>query len=579
VAETRHIHVLPAEVAERIAAGEVVDRPASVVRELIDNALDAGAHEVVVELEAGGLGLIRVADDGAGIPADEVELALARHATSKIREVDDLQRLRTLGFRGEALPSMAAVAELTLVSRQADAPTGSLVAARGGRCVRREPAARQPGTTVTVRRLFYNVPARLKLLGPERGEAAQVAQLVRAFALARPDVRFALHVDGRPSFASAGTGDARGAATDVFGPEVASALRPLVVDPPAASSIRLDGYLTARTVTRPDRRQLVLVINGRRTATPGLLDALEAAYRPFLPRGRHPIGLLRLEVPPEEVDPNVHPAKSEVRLLREGEVAERLTAAVRETLGRVPDRPGALDDFALAPNQLTLPRPRHRIAEPAEPAWGEVPIGAALRDARALTQVLDTLVLVESAGGLYAVDQHRAHERVIYERLQRRLADAGLDPGQALLEPLVLELTPHQTLQLEGRLEVLRGLGLDCQRFGGHVFLVRSVPASLVGAQDALGADAGAPAPGEELAGVVHEALEVAAAPDDRWQARLMANLSCRAAVRRQRRLGEPEMRRLIGELSETANPAACPHGSPVALHFTGAFWRRQFRW
>jgi DNA mismatch repair protein MutL len=285
----------------------------------------------------------------------------------------------------------------------------------------------------------------------------------------------------------------------------------------------------------------------------------------MLPRSRHPVALIRLTQPPEDVDPNVHPAKAEVRLRREAEVAECLAAAVRETLALASDRPAAHDDFALGPGQLSLPRPRHRIAESSSRDWGRQPAGEGLAEAllapRSLAQVeQQTLVLVESPTGLFLVDQHRAHERIIYERLRAR----GTDNSQTLLEPIVLELKPHQVRQVLDRLPALHALGFDCQHFGGQDFLLRAIPA-IEGGEDVM----------EGLSSMLTEA----AGPDDRWQARLLSTLACRAAVRRGRGLGEHELRRLLGELAGTTAPAACPHGSPVVLHFSSDFLRRQFRW
>ena len=555
--EARRIQVLPPEVVEQIAAGEVVEGPVSVVRELIDNALDAGATDIGVELLGGGLELIRVADNGHGIPADQVELAFARHATSKIGSIRDVHALRTLGFRGEALPSIAAVAEVSLATRTPEAAVGTLVVATAGDIGRRQQIARQPGTTVTVRHLFATVPARRKFLASARTESARVAAHLRRLALAHPGVRFALTIDGRLALASRGLGDDRAVLADLYGPSVAAELRAFGAD-------GIDGYISPRSVTRPDRQQLTLVINGRLTGARGVLEALETAYRPVLPRGRHPIALVRLTLPPEDIDPNVHPAKATVRLRREAEVAERLAAAAREALARAPDRPAADEDFALGPGQLTLPRPQRRRTglSPRERGQDQAaqPLVEALLAPRGLAQIGQALVLVEADSGLFLVDQHRAHERVIYERLR---ASERFD-SQVLLEPIVLELSPHQTVQLLERLPTLQTLGFECQHFGEHDFLVRSVPA-IQG--------------GEDLSEALPELLAEAARVDESWRARLLASLACRAAVRRGRGLGSPELRRLLGELATTTTPTACAHGSPVVLHFSDEFLRRQFRW
>ena len=560
------IQVLPKEVAERIAAGEVVERPASVVKELLDNALDAGAREVAIELRGGGLELIRVADDGCGIAADQVELAFARHATSKIREFDDLASLSTLGFRGEALPSIATVAEVSLLTRDAVSETAASLVVRAGEVLRRGRAARQRGTTVAVRHLFQNVPARLKFLPAGRAESLAIGALVRRYAIAHPEVKLSLTSDGHPSFRSSGSGDLRAALAEVYGDVVGLAALPLRLE---VAGAKVRGFVTGRTVNRPNRHHLTLVVNGRPAASRAVMAALEAAYRPLLPRGRHPVAAIALEVPPDELDPNVHPAKQEVRLLREPEIADALAAALREALGQTPDRPDDAAEFALGPTQYELPRTNRRLAETRGPAWraDDEPapsLAELLPVLKILGQVHETLILAEGPRGLFLVDQHRAHERVIYERLVGRI-EQGAAEAQSLLEPVVLELKPHQAALLEERLDYLEGLGFDCQRFGGKEFLVRAVPSL--------------PAMAENVALHLQELLEEASADGEGWQEQLLAALSCRTAVRRHQPLGMPEMRRLLDELAATPAPASCPHGSPLVLQLDDRFLERQFNW
>ena len=555
--EASRIRVLPPDVVQQIAAGEVVERPVSVVRELIDNALDAGGTRVDIQLVGGGLELIRVADNGRGIPADQVELAFARHATSKISSVDDLQSLHTLGFRGEALPSIAAVAEVSLATRTGDEAIGTLMVVAAGGIERREQTARQTGTTVSVHRLFARVPARRKFLGSAGAESARITTAVKQLALAHPGVRFTLTVDGRPVFTSRGLADARAALADVYGVSLAASLRPFRAD-------GIDGFISPRSLTRPNRQQLTVLVNGRLTSTPGVLAALEMAYRPILPRGRHPIALVRITELPENIDPNVHPSKTQVRLQREADIAERLTTVVRETLAEAPDRPTADEDFSLGPGQLSLPQPRHQLT--GVPLWSgghgqtDRPLAEVLAQPRRVSQIQQALVLVEGDGGLFLVDQHRAHERVIYEQLR---SPGGLR-SQALLEPVVVEVRPQQVAYVLDRLPTLQALGFDCEHFGGSDFLIRAIPV-VEGGEDV----------GEAVPGLLTEA----AGPDDRWEARLRANLACRAAIRRGRELGDAELRHLLSALARTTTPAACPHGSPVVLHFSGDFLRRQFRW
>jgi DNA mismatch repair protein MutL len=551
----RHaIQVLAPEVVERIAAGEVIERPVSVVRELLDNALDAGARELRVEIRGGGLRSIRVTDDGAGIAADQIDLALRHHATSKIRDVADLQDVASLGFRGEALPSIAAVSEMTLVTTTEDSPIGVQTELRFGDQIRRGLVSRPPGTTVTVRNLFGNTPARLKFIGNARAESAQISHLVRRYALAHPDVRFRLTLDGHPSVHTSGYGR-ESAAGEVFGAAVSRALLPL--RPVQIDDTQLSGFVTGSQVTRSSRYHITLLINGRCVGSRTLLAALEDGYRPLLPRGRHPIALVDLSLPRTHVDVNVHPSKAEVKIAREVELAAALKGAVRETLGRSVVAPSAELQFALGPHQFELPR---MVAENG-PDW-DVATRERLRAAHVAGQVHGSLIMVEDATGLYLVDQHRAHERAIYELLVRQHAEGRA--GQLLLEPLHIELSSRQISRLEPRLPELAALGFVCEWFGGRSFLVRSVPVVPETA---------------DLPGIVEDLLDLVADDESDWQHRLLTSVACRSATRRGRALTINQCKELIDLLADTESPAVCPHGSPIILHFSERFLERQFNW
>jgi DNA mismatch repair protein MutL len=543
----------------------VIERPASVVRELLDDAIDAGATEIGVELRGGGLELIRVTDDGCGIPPDEVALAFERHATSKLRSEADLLDLASLGFRGEALPSIAAVAEVTMLTRSDAAQRGVAIELRGGSIVRRAPAARQRGSTVSVRHLFRNVPARLKFLPAGRTESLVVGQLVRRAALAHTGLRLSLVLDGHLSFRSGGSSDLRTAVAEVYGDALAECMLPLAAPEPGTATV--SGLLSGRTATRPSRTHITLIVNGRVVTNAELLTALEAAYRPFLPRGRHPIAVIRLEIPAADVDPNVHPAKSEVRLARQCDVGELLARTVRETLTSAPAALDAGADFTLIGGQPRLAlRPRRVRETPASlwPATGSAGAAAGIpvSELRVIAQVQGALILAEGPGGLYLVDQHRAHERAIFERLLRREGDADAD-AQALLDPILVELPRHRAARLEERLPALARLGFALERFGDRYFLVRAIPAPI--------------ASGE--APELSEILDEAAAEGESWRQRLLIALSCRCAIRRNQPLGPSQMQGLLADLAETAVPAACPHGSPLVLHVGRDFLERQFGW
>ena len=563
----RPIQVLPPVLAERIAAGEVVERPASVVKELVENALDAGATRIRVELRGGGLDLIRVADDGQGIPAAELDLALAHHGTNKIATAADLYAIDTLGFRGEALPSIAAVAEITVLScPRVDPPAlspqssvlspGELLSPDGGHAVTYRfgeragggPRARAPGTTVTVRDLFRNVPGRLRFLRAQKIESARTGDLVRRYAIGRPDIAFTLTFDGRPAFRSEGDGDARRVLAALYGEAAVAAMAPLEAALPGGGELR--GWIAVAGPWRSGRQHVSLFVNGRWVRTGTVLAGLEAAYRGYAPPGKHPVALLWLDVPPAAVDPNVHPAKLEVRLAGEPALIETVQEAVTGAFGRHPARGVDLD------GQLRLPL--RRIGEDG-PAWEAEGPPPDLRGLRLVAQAMDGLLLAEGAGGLYLVDQHRAHERVLYEQM----AGAAALQAQALLEPALLRPAAAEAARLRARMDEIAALGFVLEEFGSGALLVRGAPAGL----ERLDSDG--------VLVLLNEALADAAD----WRHRLLATTACHAAVRKGRALAEGAARELLAQLGGAQSPAVCPHGSPLVLHLSGGLLKRLFRW
>ncbi len=577
------IQALPQDVAERIAAGEVIERPVSVVKELVENALDAGAHDIRVEIRGGGLRLIRVTDDGNGIPEDELDRACERHSTSKIRDVADLGTLHTLGFRGEALASIAAVAELTVLSRPIETEemgeeageAGAFLTIRGGEIVQRGKRARPHGTTVTVRDLFYNVPARLKFMRGARTEAGHILQLVQRYAVGYPEVRFHLTIEDTVVLQTGGAGKLATTLAELYHLPLDELLSPVRIDGPG--DYALHGYIGNRALAQNSRQHTLLFVNRRWVQSRLLQEALEAGYRGLLPKGKHPLLVFYLDVPPEEVDVNVHPAKTEVRLAREVEAIPILTQAVRSVLERSPALPESTQfpgpDVAF---QRRLPGPRRRglhVAESAEgykaqeaqPAAAEV-----LSTLRPLAQLQQAVILAEAPdGSLYLIDQHRAHERVIYEHLRStyvgtRQDDEEIADSNLLLEPVMVELKRHQAQLLEERLPMLRGLGIECERFGGRSFLIRSIPTG---------------AGQEQLVQHFHELAEIAAEDSPDWEDRLLISLACRSAMRRGHVLGPNEQQSLITALASVTAPAVCPHGSPILLHYSRSFLIDKFDW
>jgi DNA mismatch repair protein MutL len=583
VSPTGGIRVLPVGVAAGIAAGETIERPASVVKELVENALDADATAVRIDVRGGGLDLIRVGDDGRGIRAADLWLACQRHSTSKY-PTEGLSAVRTLGFRGEALPSIAGVAELDLVSATGTAAGGWRLTLRGGRVLRDEPAPRPTGTTVTVRGLFADLPARRSTFTGTgvRSETTQIAAIVRRLALAAPGVRFSLHIEDRLALQTSGSGEMLSTIAETHGHALAGSL--VGLGPVKAAGATIHGAIAGAEVTRPGRGGVTLLVNGRPVYGRGLQSALEAAYRPLLPRGRHPVLLLVIEVDPQRVDVNVHPAKLEVRLRDEREIAAAMADLVRDALGRRPLR--------LRWEPLTGAA---ALARDAETALAETPslwddsspiVTPGLPPLRLIGQVGARLLLLEGDAGLYLVDQHRAHERILYERMRAARAtgdgDTPVAEPVALPEPLLVEVSLPQAASLGRRLGELEELGFALEEFGGRAFLLRSAPSLpgvLLRGDDVLAlADLADPS-------LLAEALAVVADEADRagdgetWQERLLVRLSCRTAVRRGRVLDRPAMRALVEGLGQTAAPAVCPHGSPLLMHVTADALERQFGW
>ncbi len=569
------IRVLSPEVVEKIAAGEVVERPASVVKELVENSLDAGARSVHVEIIAGGCDLVRVADDGHGMTRDDLLLAVQRHATSKIASVEDLSAISTLGFRGEALASIAAVSSVTILSRQVGSPTAHLLKVEGGIQKEVAVASRATGTTITVERLFFNVPARRKFLRSAGSEAAQVAQLVSQFAVAYPEVSFELVVDGRRSLSTPGRGDPIDAALAVFGREVAAALLPLNVvvqmeHPSRGSAATIGGHIADPRVSRSNRSAIWLFVNRRAVRSRSLSYAVEDAYQTLLPAGRHPIAIIDLRVPPTEVDVNVHPSKSEVKLLRERLIYGGLRDAIREILSQGPAwaREMSLPDrgtAAMVPidGQREIPRlidasPQQGPAVPADTSTA----GRRLPILRLMGQVAQTYIVAEGEQGLYLIDQHAAHERVLYHRLMRALNRE--ENAQMLLEPIPLELAPAQMeLALAARSE-LESIGFRLEPFGDGAVLVRGIPSEL---------------PAADAVRVLGESLEDLSSerPDGDWRERIAVALSCRGAVKAGQTLAIEEMRSLLEALEETEITQQCSHGRPTAILLSHQQLEREF--
>jgi DNA mismatch repair protein MutL len=584
------IAVLPPKVAATIAAGEVVERPASVVKELVENAIDAGARNVRVEIERGGLDLIRVTDDGCGISSDELEVACQRHATSKLRSASDLAKLQTLGFRGEALPSIIAAADVQIRSRTNAAAAGAALRYRGGSLVERQSYGGAVGTSVTVKGLFLQQPARLKFLRTPASEGGQVAAVVQPYAIAYPEVRFSLLVDGRGVLQTTGSGDLRDAAARVLGAELAADL--LEVEPALVehdSGIAVSGLIGPPAVNRATRTGISIFVNRRWVQPRRLAFAVEQAYDTMLMQGRHPVAIVSVTLPPADLDVNVHPAKAEVRFRDERAVFGAILAALRRTLAGqapVPDfelgvgslasngavAAGGAGDEQTGPVVLSGPQPSQTalwqsLLRPEEhrPESGSAPRSETPRMPllRVVGQTGGTYVVAEGPTGMYLIDQHAAHERVLYERIRTRQAGQAPDV-QGLLAPAPVELTPQQATALAGYGELLAKEGFAWEPFGEQAVLVRALPAVLA---------AGDPA--KALANLLEALAEEREAPSDD---RLAKTLACHGSVRAGKVMSLDEMRELVVLLEECEAPRTCPHGRPTMVHLSTATLEREFR-
>jgi DNA mismatch repair protein MutL len=567
------IHVLAEEVAAAIAAGEVVERPTSVVRELIENSLDAEAGKIEIRIERGGRGLIEVADDGSGIPAAEVGLAVARYATSKLATTADLFAIQTLGFRGEALSSIGAVARMELVSRATGEEVGTRLVVEGGKAAPPQPTGAPQGTWVRVRDLFFNVPARQKFLKSETTERRRIEALVSRYALAYPKVRFRLEQDSRQVFQSSGSGDRREALAAVFGLEVAQSLIPLPGTP--AGTTTVSGFISPPSVHRSSRKELTFFVNGRWVQDASLGAAVLQAYQGLLMVGRYPLAVILIKLAPEEVDVNVHPAKAEVRFREPDRIFAVVQRVVRATLlGQEAPRLEAARVWGGEPWQ-----PARRLVDldwtaghlPAELDLGMSPAarpafqGGSIPLLRAVGQVGAAYLVAEGPDGLYLVDQHAAHERVLYEKLLAAKAAGPLE-GQALLEPAQVELAPWQASLLEEQISLLLGLGFEVEPFGGGTFRLRSVPLMLVGVD-----------PEAALRAVVDEFEEDETPLEAEAERRLAARVCKRAAVKSGQVLSLAEQESLLRELEACQSPRTCPHGRPTMIHLSVEDLERQF--
>ena len=647
------IHVLPERVANQIAAGEVVERPASVVKELLENALDAGATRIRINVEAGGKKLIQITDNGCGMVRDDAMLAFERHATSKIKDTDDLLSIATLGFRGEALPSIASVARLHLETCAEEGAAGTVIKINGGKMMRVDEAGLPLGTSITIRDLFFNTPARKKFLRSESTELSHIASLVTHYALAHPEKHFELHSATNALLVAPPVAGYRERVYQVFGKETLDQLIPLAAvqalervglpqpppwrrDPeeelekPEPGEMRLQGFVSKPEIQKLNRNSIFIFVNGRLIRDRLIQHALTEAYRNILPPTVFPVVLLFIEMPAAEVDVNVHPSKTEVRFRQQTVMHDFVRDAVRDALmkarpvpqflseinaqptagpGLTPGARGsdggqgapwrdlyapAATGFALqAPTippvagrlefeggiaveanaAVSLARapevtvPDHGCAPPIEQAVDTPPTLESLRTLKALGQIRNSFILAVNEDGLWIIDQHVAHERVLFERVLRQRAAQQVE-SQRLLMPLIIELTPAQQAVFSEIATELAHNGFEAEPFGSRSIAVKVSPAGVDAAQ---------------IEHMLNEVLEQLTREDqainlEAVRTRIAASIACHAAIKVNMPLEQNKMEWLLAELAKTQHPMSCPHGRPVVLRYTMTEIQRAFK-
>ena len=574
----RRIRILPDHVANQIAAGEVIERPASAVKELVENSLDAHATRIDIEIRNGGKTELRVADDGHGMVHDDALLAIDRHATSKIADERDLSAIKTLGFRGEALPSIAAVSRFQLETAPDDGGAGTRVRIEGGRVAGVDEIARQPGTTVSVRSLFFNVPARAKFLRSAAAETRAISDVVTDLALAHPGVAFRLTSNDRELLDTPGVDDLISRIVTIWGDELASQLLPL---DHTSESIRLAGLIQRPADTRPGTRRTHLFVNGRPFEDRFVVRAAEAGYRTTIPRGHRPALFLFIHLPPDQVDVNVHPTKAEVRFRDKIGVEKTLSAAVRATLEGLDSSP----DLGPGAGQLVGAKPEHESWRPHHrPLGGDRPAGQMAffvpdpgteseADERrpgevgdespyrpdSMWQVHNSYILCETRGGLIIVDQHSAHERVLFERIMRGFESKDA-PSQRLLFPLTVRLSPSEFQALEEIAGVLHETGFELEPFGSNTVIIHSVPSPHrhFDAERCFREMISELADGSPLVDSAHNQHE-----------RVAMSFACKGAIKAGQALSQEEMVELFDGLFATQLPGHDVHGRPTVLRLS----------
>ena len=551
------IKVLEPDIVAKIAAGEVIERPASVVKELVENSLDAGATQIAIEAQGGGVKQIKVSDNGTGILASELEIAFHRYATSKIDDLIDLERIASLGFRGEALPSIAAVTEIEVLTRTSSEVVGSYLRLRKGEIIQRESRARPQGTTVTVHHLFRFFPARLKFLKSINTENSHIAHLVSQYALAFPEVKFTLSLDKRISLRTTGNGELREVIGEVYGLEIAKGM--LKVEQ-HDSLAKINGLTSPPSLARSSRNYFSFFVNRRWVRSPLLAKATEEAYHGLLMDGQHPISVINIFVPAQEIDVNIHPAKAQIKFCQEKAVFSSAQNAIKDALARTPIASSRYVPVSGNTEQWQSPR----MLMESEPTFivDQLPT-TELPVLRVLGQLANTYIIAEGPSGLYLLDQHAAHERILYDRILAQWAQKEIEI-QGLLQPITLELSPREEEILKTGKEFLAEFGFTIEPFGNRSYVVRAIPALMAKSNIV------------EIMSALIDQLARRDGPNP-WEEKIAESLACHGSVRAGQQLSIEEMRELIKQLEQTKQPRACPHGRPTMIHFSSHQLEKEF--
>ncbi len=602
------IERLSEHVIAQIAAGEVVERPASVVKELLENALDAGAATLHIAVNGGGQKFIRVSDDGSGIPADEVELALARHATSKLRTADDLSFIETLGFRGEALASIAAVSRATLVTRHREENIGTQLRVEGSTLLNRQAVGAPAGTVITIENLFFNTPARLKFMKKENTEKRFVANIVTRYAMAYPHVRFVLEQDGREVFRSSGTGNLADVVVKSLGLDSFKQMVEVNAEDEAREdrpAVTVFGYTSAPGLNRADRAHITLFVNGRWVQDSSLTYAVIQAYHTLLMNGRYPVSVLMVNIDPQEVDVNVHPTKAEVRFRDANAVFSAVQRAVRQSVvalaqtqdisgsqyrGFAASRPSLPESYARqnlgwnggtqldldlpldSPGQYPQQRvnPAETLTEAEDPTAIPSGLGAprkprTLPMLRVVGQIGAMYIVAEGPSGMYLIDQHAAHERILYEQFMEDY-ERREKVRQLTLDAQTIDLPPLEARMVEEKLDALALVGFEIEPFGANTFVIRSIPAMLADQN-----------PVEAVMDILDDLALDKQPGQQTIEEKIIKQVCRRAAVKAGQILSIDEMQSIIRQLERCASPHTCPHGRPTMLHMSGDQLAREF--